>query len=107
MRVKLTLREAALQNRCSVRQGYDPRSEHTQKTTRAVFLASSDDQVERAGNDSLVPRLPLLRSHNVLRMTFDPTEKSGVGLFSVGSKVILNTLCARRRGSLGTRLGNE
>ena len=26
---------------------------------------------------SLVPRLPLLRAHNVLRMTFDATEKSG------------------------------
>ena len=46
MHVKLTLREAVLQNRCSVRHGYDLRSEHTQKTTRAVFLASSDDQVE-------------------------------------------------------------
>ena len=80
MRVKLTLREAVLQNRCSVRHGYDPRSEYTQKTTRAVFLASSDDQVERAGNDSLVPRL---RSHNVLRMTFDPTEKSGVGAWYI------------------------
>ena len=32
---------------------------------------------------SLVPRLPLLRAHNVLRMTFDPTEKSGVGAWYI------------------------
>ena len=31
------------------------------------------------GGGSLVPRLPLLRAHNVLHMTFHPTEKSGVG----------------------------
>ena len=52
-------------------------------------------------------RLSLLRAI-IPRMTFDPAEKSGgrLGpLFSTGSKVIRGII-ARRRESLGTRLGS-